>query len=170
MLRSLKKIDLLLLELFLGRNSTLSAMSEIMRFHPDINVLVISTASGNIYANRVLNEGAKGFINNSEDAKLIEKAIRMVSEGDYFVSQEIYIHSLCKAEKKTKGKNPFDVLSNKEIDIVHYLLQGMTTSEISDQARLAVSTVSTYKMRIFQKLQVNNLISLSELAATYEVV
>ncbi len=163
------KFDLLILDLFLDHNNILSALPELLSFQPALNILVTSQASENIYCNRVLKEGAKGYINKTEESQHFELAIKRVCYGNYYISQDHYIQSLNQIEKRSNIKNPFESLSNKEIEIVFYMLEGMSTTEISEKTRLAVSTISTYKMRIFTKLDIHNLMSLIELATSYEI-
>lgn len=164
------KMDLLILDLFLGNRSTLSAMHEIQQFNPNLNILVVTSASEDIYGNRVLSEGVKGFISSSEKDERIKQAITRVADGNYYISQELYLNSLDKLNEKAKSSNPFERLTNKEMEIVNYLLKGLSTSDISYSSQLAASTVSTYKMRIFQKLEIKNLMELSEVASLYQLV
>lgn len=166
---SSRKMDLLVLDLFLGNQSTLSAIHEIQQFSPDINILVVTNAPEDIYGSRVLSEGVKGFISSSEKDEQIREAISRVARGEYYISQDLYLSSQDKYNEKPEHSNPFGRLTNKEMEIVNYLLKGHSTSDISSSLRLAPSTVSTYKMRIFQKLEIKNLMELSEVASLYQL-
>lgn len=164
-----QQVDMLILDLFLGNRSTLSAMPEIHRLEPELNILVVTNASEEIYGNRVLSEGVKGFIRNSEGHDQIRQAIQSVARGDYYINYGLNLHSQDKQNEKAIS-NPFERLTNKEMEIVNYLLKGLSTSDISTSSHLAASTVSTYKMRIFQKLDIKNLMELSEVASLYQLV
>ncbi len=165
-LRAIKP-DLLMLDLLINSTNCLTIIPELLEIQPNLNILVITMADEKTFGNRILMAGAKGYVNKLNDNAVLKAAIIRVSEGMRFVSQEMYLNHLDNMGKKEETGNPFTNLTDKEMEIVHYLISGHSTTEISDIARLALSTVSTYKNRIFTKLGIDNLIDLINLSKTY---
>lgn len=170
--KSLKEIkpDLLILDLLINEINCISVIPEILRIQPGLNILVITMADEATYGNRIILTGAKGYVNKLNDNDIIKTAITRVSQGLHYISQEMYINNLNAMGQKPEDLNPFKKLTDKEIEIVHYLISGLSTSEIGVKARIALSTVSTYKRRIFEKLGVDNLIGLINLANTFDTI
>lgn len=162
------KPDLLILDLFLGEVNTLNSIQEILKFQPALNILVVSMASENLYGNRAIKEGAKGYISKAASDDYIVKAISRVGSGKHYMSEELYYASL--DDFLDDGdSNPFNRLTNKEMEIAELMLQGLSTNEIGNTANLAPSTISTFKMRIFGKLNIKNIMELSDLAKVFKL-
>jgi len=163
-----EKPNLLILDLFINEHNSLNNVSEIVQLQPGIQILVISMASENTYGERVLRSGARGFINKLCSNEELKSAIETVAGGDFYISRDMYLNHL-KNMGKPAEPNPFSRLSNKEIEMAHYLTEGFSTSEIAEKTRLALSTVSTYKMRIYSKLGIDNLADLLNLANSFNL-
>lgn len=158
--------DIVYMNYFFRQHSSLTLTPELIKFNPKIKIFVLSDYEVSATASRVISVGAKGFLSGDfEPDKLIE-ATNIILEGKTYLNYEDYIKNLTSQPLKQKN-NPFDLLSNKEMEIVQYLKMGYSTSLISEKSRLAMSTVSTYKNRIFNKLKIDNLISLIELSNSY---
>ncbi|WP_377105530.1 LuxR C-terminal-related transcriptional regulator, partial [Propionicimonas sp. T2.31MG-18] len=105
-----------------------------------------------IYAAHYLQAGADGFVSKIKDEKLLLTMIRkMLSEGKFFKKEEI---------NEVLITNNFSELSASEQRVMYLLIQGKYTKEIASDLNLKVSTISTYKSRIFEKLNVGNVIDL----------
>jgi DNA-binding NarL/FixJ family response regulator len=143
---------------------TFSLIGNLLARDQHLKILIYSMASEKIYAAKLIKAGVKGFL--SKEAKNTEllKAVKMIlNDGTYTSEQPLSnntpgIHTL---------NNPFIVLSNKEMDILAYLIQGKTTKEISTLLNLQLSTISTHKFRIYRKLNVSNLAELITLTKEY---
>lgn len=121
-------------------------------------------ASEKIYAGKLLKAGVRGFL--SKEAKNTEllKAVKVVLHDGIYASEQVGSHD---TQGATVYNNPFTSLSNKEMDILAYLVPGKTTKEISTLLNLQLSTISTHKFRIFRKLNVNNVIELIAMTKEY---
>lgn len=159
--------DLVILNYHFKNNSCLSIIPDLAGINKDINIFVVSPGSEMGLSNRLINAGARGYINGNFDNITLINALRSVVEGRIYISQDEYMYQLQWRPNERELNNPFDALSNKEMEIVEYLKMGYNTSTISEKSRLAMSTVSTYKNRIFNKLHVDNVVSLLELARIY---
>lgn len=160
--------QLLILDLFLENINTLLTIPDLLKIQPDLNILVVSMGSETAYGNRVIKSGAKGFINKTAEDNLITTAITRTYQGRHYMSEDLYYQSLDQFSE-TDDPNPFNSLTNKEMEIAQYLIEGLSNGEIGDKSNLAPSTISTFKMKIFTKLNVKNVIELSELASIYKM-
>lgn len=160
--------DLIIMDIQMPNTDTLGLMEYIHVKLPATKVLVFSMSAENIYAKRFLKAGARGFV--SKDASLDEiiKAINQVLDNKRYISPTL-IESLTEDLLFDKTDNPFDKLSRRELEITLLLLSGQTVSGISQSLNLQLSTVGTHKARLFEKLQVTNLLELKELATIYNL-
>ena len=157
------RYDLLILDFQMPNTDTFSIISNVLARDRSLKILIYTMAFEKIYAGKLFNAGVKGFL--SKEAKIMEllKAVHVVLRGEICASEQWF-----NAKKGgTTLSNPFSTLSNKEMDILAYLVQGKTTKEISSLLNLQLSTISTHKFRIFRKLNVSNLVELIALTKEY---
>jgi two-component system invasion response regulator UvrY len=160
--------DLVILDIQMPDTDTLGLMEYIHITFPQAKVLMFSMSAENIYAKRFMKAGAFGFI--SKDAPLVEitKAINLIIDGRKYISDNL-AETLAEDSFSGKSGNPFNVLSPREFEIVSLLLEGKTVTDISRLLNIQTSTVGTHKARLFEKLGVDNLLKLKELANTYNL-
>ncbi len=146
---------------FTGENN--SFIFEFLKKKPkDTCVLIFSASSEKNYAIRCLKAGANGFLSKEASQREVEKALVEIIKYKRYYSklvQEILIYESLN-QRETKIDN--STLSPKEFEVAKLLVDGKTNKEISDTLFLHPSTVSTYKSRIFSKLNVSNILELSE--------
>lgn len=169
-LRVLKKnkIDLLVLDLQIPGTDAIHLIELISIRHPHIYILVFSMLPETMYGRRVLNAGASGFLNKDAHVDEVKRAFDLALASKKYVSQqlvEILTHNI----SNRTPVNPFERLSQREFEIIHFLLNGKSISEISKQLNIKPSTVGTYKSRIYEKLNVFTLFELNNLAALYGI-
>lgn len=133
-------------------------INEIRNIARNIRIIIFSVYEENI-AIRYLTEGANGYLNKlSSREKIIEAIDSVLVEGFYYspqVMKEMFL-----INQRKKEINPFDNLTVKEKEIAYLLIEGNGNLEISNLIDLKMSTISTYKKKIFKKLNVNNIIEL----------
>lgn len=128
---------------------------------PNIKVLVVSVNPVGVSSTGCLNAGAFGYIQKGTDDNEIKNAIHnVIVLGKKYITG-IQIELLLKNDNHS---TPFKRLSSRELEVVRFLLKGDGLLEISNKIDLAVSTVSTYKRRIFEKLNVKNVLELNRLS------
>lgn len=160
----LNHYDLLILDFQMPNTDTFSIISNLLARNEDLKILIYSMASEKIYAGKLLKAGVKGFL--SKEAKNTEllKAVNVVLHNGIYASEQVEPGD---TQSTTEPGNPFSNLSNKEMDILAYMVQGKSTKEISTLLNLQLSTISTHKFRIFRKLNVDNIIELIALTKEY---
>ncbi|MEO6000575.1 MAG: response regulator transcription factor [Chitinophagaceae bacterium] len=160
----LSHYELLILDFQMPDTDTFSIISNLLARDQFLKIQIYTMASEKIYAGKLLNAGVRGFL--SKEAKNTEllKAVDVVLRGEIYASEQFWINR--KQGEKTQN-NPFTTLSNKEMDILAYVVQGKTTKEIGTLLNLQLSTISTHKFRIFRKLNVSNVVELIALTKEY---
>ncbi len=145
------EFDILLLDISLPDRSGLEVLRQLKSEFPEINVLVISMYSEDLYAVRVLKEGASGYLNKDSAPEDLVKAVRKVNSRGKYVSSSL-------AEKLAFGlADDFDAppdkaLSNREFQVMCMIANGKTIKEISNELYLSEKTISTYRARILTKM------------------
>jgi len=162
------KYELVMMDIQMPKTDTLGLMEYIHIVLPDTKVLMFSMSAENIYAKRFLKAGAMGFISKDAPLDEITKAIQQVLHNKKYFSPAL-TDKFVNESLEDNPSNPFDKLSRREFEIASLLLSGETLSEISHSLNLQISTVGTHKARMFEKLQVTNLLELKELATTYNL-
>jgi len=135
---------------------------------PDTRLLVFSMYPEDIYGVRCLQMGARGYLRKTAPNDEIISAIRMVLEGKKYLSHHL-TDLLLESQNEHKGKNPFTSLSPRELEIVKHLNVGRSLPEICKILNIQYSTANTYKRRIFEKLGVHAVHSLSQLIRSFDM-
>lgn len=170
-LEEIGEIDLLILDNFIGDEFAVNHIENINTRYNVKRILMVSIANDRSFGLRALKCGARGFVNKMEGEASLKEAInKVLIEDDFYLKDDLI--DKYKAEYiglHGESDNPFDKLSENEFKIVMYLLKGMGSSEISRELKLALSTVSTYKSRIFNKLRIKYNSELKNLAVVHNL-
>lgn len=112
----------------------------------------------NLYAERVLRAGAKGYVMKQEAGDVLIKAVRKILNGRIHVSDAINEKLLLgmTSGQKDLNKSPLDLLSDRELEVFELTGKGNNTREIAGKLHLAVKTVESYRARIKTKLNLEN--------------
>ncbi len=136
--------------------------------YPKLPVLVFSGHDEAIYAERMLVAGANGYLMKRANHATFIGALRRVLAGGIFVS-EVIGESMSQGVAAADGDaaNPIDRLSNREVQILHMIGQGMSTRETAQSLNLSIKTVESHRQRIKRKLHLNNATQLVQCAANW---
>jgi DNA-binding NarL/FixJ family response regulator len=161
--------DAVVADISLGQGEGIEFMREIRAHNPKLPVLVFSGHDETIYAERTLAAGANGYIMKKANPAAFLGALRRVLSGGIFVSEVIGISMSQKvaADGVDSAANPIDRLSNREVQILHMIGQGMSTRETALSLNLSVKTVESHRQRIKRKLHLNNATQLVQCAASW---
>jgi two-component system invasion response regulator UvrY len=147
--------DLVLCDMNMPGRSGLDALTQIKQIAPNLPVLIMSMYSEEQYAVRVLKSGASGYLSKDAIHEDLLKAIHLVLKGRKFITPTI-AEKLAEAVHTKEGVLPHETLSDREFDVFKLLAAGKSVSEIAEQICLGVTTVSTYRSRILQKMKISN--------------
>ena len=156
-----KTYDLLILDINIPGGNTFN-MIEVARLRQkDLPILIFSSYDEELYALRFLEAGANGYVSKDAPTDEIKVAIKKVLEKKSYVSKLVQDQLLTMFKDKS-NKSGITSLSNRELEIIRLLIKGIGTKEAGQILNLQKNTISTYKARIFKKLQVNNIIELAD--------
>ncbi|MFT3750185.1 MAG: response regulator transcription factor [Agriterribacter sp.] len=157
-----QSFELLILDINIPGGNSVQMIDPIRLRQPGIPILIFSSYEEQIYALRYLRAGATGYIHKESDTQELKLAIRKVLRRERYASPEILNQLLNNAVGKNRTEKGITSLTNREIDIMNMLVKGALPSEIKMVLNIQLSTISTYKARIFEKMEVNNLAQLIE--------
>lgn len=154
-----KKYSHLVLDIILSDGSTLEVIPNIRRVYPDLNILVFSMQPAEIYGEALKQYGINYYLSKSAgDEEMMLMLQKFLLNEAPLRRNDIHHHD-----------NPFKTLAPRELEILHYVLKGIGTKEISETLNLKMNTVSTIKTRIYEKTNAGNIKELIELATLYNV-
>ncbi len=148
------RFDVVLLDISLPDAGVLETVSALRRKHPELPILVVSMHAEEQYAVNLLRAGVSGFFPKAGEAKDMLQAIRTIAAGKKYISS-----TLAQAlAMEASGGTPEPVhrqLSTREFQIFVQLAAGKTVTDIGDELCLSVKTVSTYRTRILEKMNLS---------------
>jgi DNA-binding NarL/FixJ family response regulator len=157
-----RHFDLLLLDIHIPGGDNLQMVEAVKLRQPTTAVLVVSSYDEQLYALRYIRAGAHGYLQKNARPEEIKKAIKKVLNNEKYISQFIREQLVMQKLDPANKQNEVDTLSNRETEIMQLLVRGSSTSEIKQALNIQDSTVSTYKAKIFEKMQVSNVVELAE--------
>lgn len=158
---SRERVHYAVLDMVLTDGNILSVIQHIEACSAQTNILIYSMNSEKTYARRFIAKGVRGFLCKRTSIDELEKAVRSIFKGEVYLSEELKA-TLITNLQPNNSQNPIDSLSDRELEVVEYVVIGMGTKEIAQRMHLDITTVSTYRRRAFEKLEVENVIELKE--------
>ena len=148
--------DLIILDINLPGKSGLEVMTIIKDQNPKMPVLILSTFNEDQYAIRALKSGAAGYLNKQSAPEELVSAIKKIKKGEKYISPNQARLLLSSVVDKTNSTHLHENLSNRELEILIMIAKGNTLTDIATALSLSIRTISTYRFRLLQKLQLNN--------------
>lgn len=150
------KPRLAIIDISLNAASGLELVKDLNIQHPSVAPLVLSMHEEELYAERAMRAGARGYVRKRETSKNILAAIRRVLEGGIYVSEKVSNSMAMKFIKGQEGvgmaQSRVGELSDRELEVFQRLGSGKSTSEIADELHLSLKTVQAYCVRAKEKL------------------
>ncbi len=149
---------LALVDLSLGYSSGIGVIEGIRNRFPHVRVLVLSMYDESLYAERALRAGAGGYVMKREASEKVIDAIRRVLDGEVYLSEAMRSKLLQRmvGKKRRSDGSELEQLSNRELEVLRLVGEGLNTKEIASQLKLSIKTVETHYARIKQKLDLEN--------------
>jgi DNA-binding NarL/FixJ family response regulator len=147
--------DVIVLDISLPGKSGLELLKQIRSEKPDLPVLMLSIHPEEQYAVRSLKAGASGYLTKDAVPGKLVKAIRAVARGDRFISETL-AQRLANELVDKDPRPPHERLSDREFQVFRMIADGNSGNEIGKELHLSPKTVSTYRTRIFQKMNMKN--------------
>lgn len=150
--------DLVTVDISLKGNSGLELIKSIRAFNPKIQILVLSMHHESIYALRVLKAGARAYVMKQDVINKVVEAIRRIRSGHLYVSDDVASQMLTRlvGGESADDTSPVATLSDRELEIVNLIGNGLLTREIAAKLHVSVKTVETHRAHIKEKLSLRN--------------
>ena len=142
--------DIAVLDISLGGRSGLEVLAELKQLRPRMPVLILSMHAEEQYAVRALKAGASGYINKASSGEELRRAILKIIQGGQYVGPSLAEKMVLQLSQP--GKVPHESLSNREFEVLCSIASGQTVTEIAAKLSLSNKTISTYRRRILDKM------------------
>ncbi len=161
--------DVLVLDISMPGRNGFDILRELKYCRPDLPVLVLSVHSEEQFAVRALQAGAAGYLMKDSAPNELVTAIRKAVAGGKYVSPHL-AEMLATSVSQHLRHLPHETLSEREFQVMRCMAAGKTPAEIADELSLSVKTVSTYRARILQKMNLKTNSELMRYAMQNELV
>jgi two-component system invasion response regulator UvrY len=161
--------DVVLMDMNMPGMGGMTATKRILHFCPDIKVLALSVSFEEPVPTKVMQLGAAGFISKNSAPKDMVSAIRKVYSGLRHISDEV-AQKMALAKVNNHNDNPFDGLSDRELQIMLMITRGQKVTDIAEQLSVSTKTVNSYRYRMFEKLAISGDVELTHLALRHGMI
>ncbi len=156
-------VNIVLLDISMPGESGLDALKELRQKYPRVPVLILSIHPEQRFAVRALKAGASGYIMKQSAVEELVQAIRKVVSGGKYVSVAL-AEQLATELDTASGKPLHEMLSDREFQVMRLIAAGKKSSEIAEELTVSLSTVNTYRSRIFEKMKMRSNVELTRYA------
>ena len=148
-------VDVLVMDFDMPEKNGLDTLLEVKGFFPKLPVLILSIFPEDHYGTRFLKAGASGYLGKASASDQLVVAIRKVAKGGKYVSSEL-AEKLATDINKDSEKNPHEKLTDREFQVFRMLAGGSKLKDIASELCLSINTVSTYRGRILEKMDLKS--------------
>ncbi|GAA0540519.1 response regulator transcription factor [Chitinophaga japonensis] len=166
-----RPFDLLILDINIPGGNNLQMINALRLRQPNIKILMFSGYEEQLFALNYIQAGADGYLVKHSPEEEIRTALRMVMNNEKYISAAVKDQLLARLQQPRPplAENPISALSAREKEVMNLLVKGESIGSIADMLHLQITTVSTYKSRIFEKMGTANVIELAEKVRLYNI-
>lgn len=160
-------IDIAIIDAHFPDGNSMTIIPEIKKINPGVKILVYTGVDEKAQSLKFINAGADGFLSKMAEEEETKQAIlQMLETGQYLspITQALLMSAL----QNPQLADPLKTLTDREMEIAELYGQGLGNLEIANRLSLKQNTVSTVKKRIFEKLNIENIVELANLLKNYE--
>lgn len=150
-----KKYDLVLLDISMPDKSGVEVLKQLKDEQPGLPVLILTIYPEEQYAVQMLKAGASGYLTKTSAPEELIKAIHRVIEGKIYVNASV-AEMLASKLKQNTGRLPHEMLSGREYEVFCLIASGKRNKDIAHQLSVSEKTVSTYRSRLLEKMEMQN--------------
>jgi two-component system invasion response regulator UvrY len=161
--------DVVMMDVNMPGMGGIEATRRMVRLLPEVKVIALTILDDDPFPARLNEAGAKGYLTKGCPASEMLDAIRLVNRGQAYVSSSVARKHML-ADWQGMAATPFSVLSSREMQVAMMVLEGQRTQDISVGLSLSPKTVSTYRKRIYEKLNIKNDVELTRLAYRHGLI
>ena len=163
------KPDVILMDVNMPGIGGVETCRRILQRNPKQKIIVLTVHNERTFPKRLLEIGAKGYLTKECGVDEMVKAIKQVNSGSSYIASSI-AQQLALSLLPGSDPNPIDKLSRREFQVMLMISQGLSNVEISDQLCLSPKTISTYRLRLLEKLGAHNEVDLIKIAVEQGMV
>ncbi len=138
----------------------IEATKQALTKFPELNIIALTMFEDNEYYYQMIEAGVKGFLLKNSDFDDVLDSIDLVAKGENCFSKELLYHIVRNISQAKKNNNNDPNLSEREIEILHLICEGLSNQEIADRLFISKRTVDTHRSNILEKTGTNNTASL----------
>jgi two-component system invasion response regulator UvrY len=161
--------DIIMMDVSMPGIGGLEATRKILRFCDSTRIICLSMHKENPIPTKIMQAGAHGFLTKDADPREMVNAIYKVSSGQRYISADV-AQELAIGSTSQNHDNPFENLSDRELEITMMLTRGTRVPEIASNLNISAKTVNTYRYRMFDKLNVSSDVELTHLALRHKLI
>lgn len=161
--------DVVLMDMNMPGMGGITATKRILHYCPDIKILALSISCEEPVPTKVMQLGAAGFISKNSAPKEMIMAIKKVYSGVRHISDEV-AQKMALAKVNNQQANPFEGLSDRELQIMLMITQGQKVTDIAEQLNVSAKTVNSYRYRMFEKLSISGDVELTHMALRHGMI
>lgn len=161
--------DILLLDIAMPGLNGLDTLKQLKSLKPKLRVLVLSMYPEDEYAIRAIKAGAAGYLTKAKASRELMEAIKKVSSGGNYINASVAEKLLFDVKPEQSGPL-HETLSDREYQIFSLIVKGKKVSEIAEELYLSVKTVSTYRVRILNKMNMKSTAELVKYAVEQKLI
>ena len=165
----LHKPDVVLLDMKMPGIDGWEVTRRLKKTSPNVKIIAVTALSSEPLPSRVLQLGAMGYLTKESGPEEMAAAIRKVVSGEKYLSAEI-AQKMAISSLQAPQESPFDLLSERELQVMFMITSGMTVQEITERLYLSGKTVNGHRYRMFEKLGIKNDVELTYLAMKHRVI
>lgn len=152
------KPDVAIIDISLPGMNGLELLKHVISRFPDVKCLIVSRHEEELYAERAIRAGARGYLMKVEAGDKIVQAVRQVINGGLYLSSDINQKILMNLATGSSSANqtPLEILSDRELEVFELIGNGVPTKEIAAKMHVSVKTIESYRSRIKQKLKIES--------------
>lgn len=161
--------DVVMMDMNMPGMGGLEATKKIVRIAPDVKVIILTVYCDDPIPSKVMQIGAAGYLTKSAGQQEMVNAIRLTHSGQRYITPEV-AQKMALNQFKSADENPFNALSERELQIMLMITRGEKVQHISQQLNLSTKTINTYRYRMFEKLKVSNDVEMTHLAIFHDML
>jgi DNA-binding NarL/FixJ family response regulator len=163
------QVDLVLLDISMPDRNGLDILKQLRHDHPALKVLMLSMYPEEQYAIRAIRAGAAGYLTKESALDELLKAVSKVAGGGKYLSSALS-DKLIANFGSPQSESPHETLSDREFQVLGMIASGKSMTEMASELSISVKTVSTYRTRILEKMNLKNNVELTSYALKHHLV
>lgn len=166
---SVAHYNVLILDINMPGRSGLDVLRDIKHAYPQLPVMILSVQPEDQYAMRCLRAGASAYINKDSAPEELVHAVKRVLSGRRYISQELADKLLTQGDELA-GRAPHELLSDREHEVMRLVAAGVSLTDIAERLHVSAKTVSSYRARILEKMQMTTNAELTRYALERKLI